>query len=111
MTIVRATRPREWNDDRPEDHKRRRLIARRENATFASQIAIWLVERVFDTVKGINAQGVTIFMVEQNANMALTVANRGYVLQTGQIVLEDTAANLLRSEMVRRTYLGDVIAV
>jgi branched-chain amino acid transport system ATP-binding protein len=69
------------------------------------------VERVFDTVKEINAQGVTIFMVEQNANMALTVANRGYVLQTGQIVLADTAANLLRSEMVRRTYLGDVIAV
>ena len=69
------------------------------------------VERVFDTVKEINTQGVTIFMVEQNANMALTVANRGYVLQTGQIVLADTAANLLRSEMVRRTYLGDVIAV
>jgi branched-chain amino acid transport system ATP-binding protein len=69
------------------------------------------VERVFDTVKEINVQGVTIFMVEQNANMALTVANRGYVLQTGEIVLADTAANLLRSEMVRRTYLGDVIAV
>jgi branched-chain amino acid transport system ATP-binding protein len=69
------------------------------------------VERVFDTVKEINAQGVTIFMVEQNANMALTVANRGYVLQTGQIVLADTATNLLRSEMVRRTYLGDVITV
>ena len=69
------------------------------------------VERVFDNIKEINARGVTVFMVEQNANMALSVANRGYVLQTGDIVLSDTAANLLGSEMVRRTYLGDTVTV
>ncbi len=69
------------------------------------------VERVFDTIKDINAQGVTVFMVEQNANMALSVAGRGYVLQTGEIVLADSAANLLGSEMVRRTYLGEAVTV
>jgi branched-chain amino acid transport system ATP-binding protein len=69
------------------------------------------VERVFDTVQTINKQGVTVFMVEQNANMALTIASRGYVLQTGEVVLEDTAANLLQSEVVRRTYLGETIDV
>jgi branched-chain amino acid transport system ATP-binding protein len=69
------------------------------------------VERVFDTIKDINAQGVTVFMVEQNANMALSVAGRGYVLQTGEIVLADSAANLLGSEMVRRTYLGEAVKV
>ena len=69
------------------------------------------VERVFDTIRDINAQGVTVFMVEQNANMALSVAGRGYVLQTGEIVLADSAANLLASEMVRRTYLGEAVAV
>ncbi|HEY8282757.1 MAG TPA: ABC transporter ATP-binding protein [Chloroflexota bacterium] len=69
------------------------------------------VERVFDTVLDINKQGVTIFMVEQNANMALTIASRGYVLQTGEVVLEDTAANLLQSELVRKTYLGESIEI
>ena len=69
------------------------------------------VERVFDTVQAINKQGVTIFMVEQNANMALTIANRGYVLQTGEVMLEDSAANLLQSELVRKTYLGETINV
>ena len=69
------------------------------------------VERVFDTIKEINEQGVTVFMVEQNANMALSVATRGYVLQTGEIVLADSAANLLGSEMVRRTYLGETVTV
>jgi branched-chain amino acid transport system ATP-binding protein len=69
------------------------------------------VERVFDTVLAINKQGVTIFMVEQNANMALSIANRGYVLQTGEVVLEDSAANLLQSELVRKTYLGETIDV
>src|SRR6185312_8375086 len=58
------------------------------------------VSRVFDTIKEINSQGITIFMVEQNANMALSIANRGYVLQTGEIVLADTAANLLASELI-----------
>jgi branched-chain amino acid transport system ATP-binding protein len=69
------------------------------------------VERVFDTVQEINKQGVTIFMVEQNANMALTIATRGYVLQTGEVVLEDNSANLLQSELVRKTYLGESIEV
>lgn len=65
-----------------------------------------LTERVFDTVVEINKQGTTIFMVEQNAYMALEIATRGYVLQTGQVVLADTAANLLASDMVRKAYLG-----
>ena len=64
------------------------------------------VARVFETIKEINAQGVTIFMVEQNANMALSIATRGYVLQTGEIVLADSAANLLTTELIRKTYLG-----
>lgn len=66
-----------------------------------------LTERVFDTVVEINKQGTTIFMVEQNAYMALQIASRGYVLQTGQVVLADTAANLLASDMVRKAYLGE----
>jgi len=69
------------------------------------------VERVFDTVQSINKQGVTIFMVEQNANLALTIANRGYVLQTGEVVLEDAADALLQSDLVRKTYLGESIDV
>jgi branched-chain amino acid transport system ATP-binding protein len=69
------------------------------------------VERVFDTVLAINRQGVTIFMVEQNANIALSIASRGYVLQTGEVVLEDTAANLLTSDLVRKTYLGETVNV
>lgn len=66
-----------------------------------------LVETIFDVVRDINKQGTTILLVEQNALMALQVANRGYVLQTGQIVLEDSGANLLKSEMVRKAYLGE----
>lgn len=66
-----------------------------------------LTERVFDTVVEINKQGTTIFMVEQNAYMALQIANRGYVLQTGSVVLADTAQNLLASDMVRKAYLGE----
>ncbi|MDQ3646543.1 MAG: ABC transporter ATP-binding protein [Actinomycetota bacterium] len=65
-----------------------------------------LVEQVFDIIKEINAQGTTIFLVEQNASMALEVADRGYVLQTGEVVLSDTAQNLLNSEEVREAYLG-----
>ncbi len=64
------------------------------------------VDRVFGTVEEISKQGVTVFMVEQNANMALSIANRGYVLQTGEIVLADTAVNLMSSEVIRKTYLG-----
>ena len=65
-----------------------------------------LVESIFQTVKAINQEGTTILLVEQNALMALSIANRGYVLQTGQIVLNDAAASLKKDEMVRRAYLG-----
>jgi branched-chain amino acid transport system ATP-binding protein len=65
-----------------------------------------LVERNFETIQEINRQGTTIFMVEQNANMALSIAHRGYVLQTGRVVLADSAANLLGNEHLRRAYLG-----
>jgi branched-chain amino acid transport system ATP-binding protein len=65
-----------------------------------------LVENVFETIKRINSEGTTILLVEQNATMALQVANRGYVLQTGEIVLSDTAENLKRNEMVQKAYLG-----
>ncbi len=65
-----------------------------------------LVESIFDTVKAINAEGTTILLVEQNALMALSIAHRGYVLQTGQIVLSDTAENLKKNEMVQKAYLG-----
>jgi branched-chain amino acid transport system ATP-binding protein len=66
-----------------------------------------LVETIFDTIRNLNSQGATILLVEQNALMALQVAHRGYVLQTGQIVLQDTAANLQKNEMVRKAYLGE----
>ena len=65
-----------------------------------------LVQTVFDTIQEIRKQGVTIFVVEQNAFMALNVADRGYVLQTGKIVLSDTAKNLLDNDLGRRAYLG-----
>jgi len=66
-----------------------------------------LVETIFRIVQDINRQGTTILLVEQNARMALQVAHRGYVLQTGRIVLQDAAAALLRSDLVRKTYLGE----
>jgi branched-chain amino acid transport system ATP-binding protein len=66
-----------------------------------------LVELVFQTIKEINAQGMTVLLVEQNAHMALTIAHRGYVLQTGKIVLTDTAKALADNEMVRKAYLGE----
>ncbi|HWQ13099.1 MAG TPA: ABC transporter ATP-binding protein [Roseiflexaceae bacterium] len=65
-----------------------------------------LVEQIFSIIKDINAQGTTILLVEQNALMALQIANRGYVLQTGQIVLADTARALSENEMVQKAYLG-----
>ena len=65
-----------------------------------------LVEGIFDTITQINAEGTTILLVEQNATMALGVANRGYVLQTGEIVLSDSAKNLQKNEMVQKAYLG-----
>jgi len=66
-----------------------------------------LVESIFDVIRRLNEAGTTILLVEQNAHMALQVASRGYVLQTGAIVIEDTAANLRKNEMVRKAYLGE----
>ena len=65
-----------------------------------------LVQTVFDTIIRVREEGVTIFLVEQNASKALSVADRGYVLQTGKIVLSDTAKNLLTNDLVRQAYLG-----
>ncbi|HET6922127.1 MAG TPA: ABC transporter ATP-binding protein [Anaeromyxobacteraceae bacterium] len=66
-----------------------------------------VVERIFETVLDINRQGTTILLVEQNAAMALTIANRGYVLETGSIALSGTAAELAENPDVRRAYLGE----
>lgn len=65
------------------------------------------VQQVFNIIQEINEQGTTIFMVEQNANMALSIADYGYVLQTGEIVLSDTADNLRDNKMMRQAYLGE----
>ena len=65
-----------------------------------------LVESIFDTIQQVNKEGTTVLLVEQNALMALSIAHRGYVLQTGQIVITDTAANLQQNEMVQKAYLG-----
>ena len=66
-----------------------------------------LVEQIFDTVADINRQGMTILLVEQNAAMALSIAHRGYVLETGSIALAGTAAELADNADVRRAYLGE----
>lgn len=65
-----------------------------------------LIEVVFEAIQGIRQEGTTILMVEQNAEMALELADRAYVLQSGQIVLHDTAENLLSNDLMRRAYLG-----
>ena len=67
-----------------------------------------LTEQIFDIIRDINAQGNTVLLVEQNALMALNLAARGYVLQTGQIILADTAANLAANQQVRQAYLGEI---
>ncbi|HOM06495.1 MAG TPA: hypothetical protein PLW40_02230 [Syntrophales bacterium] len=64
------------------------------------------VRLIFDIIRRINEEGTTIFLVEQNANMALKVAHRGYVMENGRIVLEGTAAALMNDEGVKRAYLG-----
>jgi branched-chain amino acid transport system ATP-binding protein len=69
-------------------------------------LAPTMVEVIFQTIQEINRQGTTILLVEQNALMALEVAHRGYVLQTGRTVLHDSSANLLQNAMVRKVYLG-----
>lgn len=68
------------------------------------------VEQVFDIIEAINRRGTAIFMVEQNANMALTIAHRAYVLQTGQVVLGGTAESLRQNDLVRQAYLGEIAA-
>jgi branched-chain amino acid transport system ATP-binding protein len=67
-----------------------------------------LVEQVFDIIRAIRELGKTVFVVEQNANMALSIADRGYVIQTGQVVLSDTAENLLANPLMREAYLGEL---
>ncbi len=66
-----------------------------------------LVDQIFSIIREINLQGTTVLLVEQNALMALSVANRGYVLQTGEIVLADDADKLIKNDMVRKAYLGE----
>ena len=67
-----------------------------------------LTEQIFSIIREINAQGTTLLLVEQNALMALNAAHRGYVIQTGKIILADTAANLAANEQVRQAYLGEI---
>jgi branched-chain amino acid transport system ATP-binding protein len=64
------------------------------------------VEKTFEIIQDLNGRGMTILLVEQNANMALSIAHHGYVLQTGSIVLNDTAANLLNNPLMKKAYLG-----
>jgi branched-chain amino acid transport system ATP-binding protein len=69
-------------------------------------LAPLIIAQIFDIIRTIREQGVTVFLVEQNANKALQVADRGYVLETGRVVLADTGANLLVNDDVRKAYLG-----
>lgn len=71
-------------------------------------LAPLLVQQTFEIIQEINQAGTTVFVVEQNANMALSIADRGYVLQTGRIVLADTAQNLLDNTLMRQAYLGEM---
>jgi branched-chain amino acid transport system ATP-binding protein len=66
------------------------------------------VEQVFSIIQEINKQGTTMFMVEQNANMALSIAHRAYVVQTGQVVLSGTAAEVRENDMIKQAYLGEM---
>ena len=65
-----------------------------------------IIQQIFSIIKEINASGCTVFLVEQNANQALRIAHRGYVMENGRIIMEDAAANLLASEAVQKAYLG-----
>ena len=69
-------------------------------------LAPLIVRKIFDIIKTINAQGTTVFLVEQNAHMALMIAHRGYVLQTGTVILADKASALLKNDEVKKAYLG-----
>lgn len=70
-------------------------------------LAPQIVETVFEVIEGINAQGTPVLLIEQNAQMALQTANRGYVIETGEIVLKDDAKKLLGNDQVRKAYLGE----
>lgn len=69
-------------------------------------LAPLLVKEIFEIIKDINKRGTTILLVEQNANMALSIADKAYVIETGEIVLEGTAQELMNSEQVKKAYLG-----
>ena len=69
-------------------------------------LAPLLVREIFKTIQEINRGGVTVLLVEQNAHLALSIAGRGYVLETGRVQLEDQAARLLQNEAVKQAYLG-----
>lgn len=69
-------------------------------------LAPLIIEQIFDTIKKINKDGLPILLVEQNSNAALGIANRGYVLETGEVILSDTAKNLFGNESVKKAYLG-----
>ncbi len=71
-------------------------------------LAPLFVEKIFEIIKQVNERGVSVFVVEQNANIALSVADRGYVLQTGEVVLSGPAHELLHDEGMKRAYLGEV---
>ena len=65
-----------------------------------------IIQQIFQIIQRVNANGTTVFLVEQNANQALRIAHRGYVMENGRIVTSDSAENLLKSEDVRSAYLG-----
>jgi len=71
-------------------------------------LAPLFVERIFEIIKQVNDRGISVFVVEQNANVALSIADRGYVLQTGEVVLSGPAKELLNNEAMKRAYLGEV---
>ncbi len=71
-------------------------------------LAPLFVERIFEIIKQVNDRGISVFVVEQNANVALSIADRGYVLQTGEVVLSGPAHELLNNEAMKRAYLGEV---
>jgi branched-chain amino acid transport system ATP-binding protein len=73
-------------------------------------LAPLIVEQIFEIVRGINADGVSVLLVEQNARQALTLADRGYVLETGEIVLTGTGRDLLADDRIRAAYLGEELA-
>lgn len=71
-------------------------------------LAPLFVEKIFQIIKQVNKEGISVFVVEQNANVALSIADRGYVLQTGEVVLSGPAKELLNNEAMKRAYLGEV---